>query len=368
VRPRRIDQVVPSFSGRDAIGVHIRHVRALLRELGYASDIWCEGTFPEVRSECRLLGELGPERRAGTWWLYHLSSGSPVADLIGARPEPKMLDYHNITPGELFGPWVPWAVEEAASGRRQLDELLGVAFFAFADSAYNEAELHGRGSLSTRVVPPLFDPEDLATTVDRGLLAWRHEERAMGGADWLFVGRVTPSKAQHDLIKALACCRRFFDPRARLHLVGAPMGDDYPRALRPIAARQGQGSAVRITGPVSDAELAAYYATADVYVSASRHEGFEVPVVEAMHLGVPVVAYRAAAVAETAAGAALLLDDNSAMALATAAHRTLEDSMVRDRLIEAGARRAEEFSLQRSRMRWAAAFDAAVEVGPDGAR
>ena len=368
MRPARIDQVVPSFGGRDAIGVHIMHLRGLLRDLCFESDIWCEGTFPDVRGECRLLSELPARPRADTWWLYHLSSGSPVADLIGARAEPKMLDYHNITPGELFGSWVPWAVAEAAAGRRQLDDLTGASFFAFADSAFNEAELRAMRTMPTRVVAPLFDPAALAAAVDQDLVATRREQRAGGGVDWLFVGRVTPSKAQHDLVKALACYRRFFDPRARLHLVGSAMGEDYPRALRRFAARLGLDAAVHLTGPVSDAELAAYYATADVFVSASEHEGFCVPIVEAMHFGVPVVAYRAGAVPDTAGSGALVLDDKSPMALATAVHRVVDDAVVRDRLVDAGAQRSGEFSLERSRARWAAALDEAIQTGPGSAR
>jgi glycosyltransferase involved in cell wall biosynthesis len=364
VRPARIDQVVPSFGGRDAIGVHVRHLRDLLRDLRFESDIWCEGTFPDVRAECRLLDELPERLRPDTWWLYHLSSGSPVADVIRARAEPKMLDYHNITPGELFGSWVPWAVEEAAVGRRQLDDLIAATFFAFADSAYNDAELHADRSLPTRVVPPLFDPSALGAGVDGDLVARRREQRAGGGADWLFVGRVTPSKAQHDLVKALACYRRFYDGHARLHLVGSAMGEDYPRALRRFAARLGLDGAVHLTGPVTDAQLAAYYTTSDVFVSASEHEGFCVPVVEAMHFEVPVVAYRAGAVPDTAGAGALVLDDKSPMSMATAVHRVLVDASVRSRLVEAGACRAEEFSLARGRARWTVAIEEALQVGP----
>jgi len=360
VRPARIDQVVPSFGGRDAIGVHILHLRGVLRKIGFASDIWCEGTFPDVRRECRLLSEMPARPLKDTWWLYHLSSGSPVAELILARPEPKLLDYHNITPGELFGPWVPWAVEEADAGRRQLQALLDSSVFAFADSAFNESELRVRGGRYTGVVPPLFDAARLLTIADPHLLAERREQRAAGGADWLFVGRVTPSKAQHDLVKALACYRRCFDPRARLHLVGSSMGDEYPRALRRFASQLGLGSAVHVTGAVSDEQLAAYYATADVFVSASEHEGFCVPIVEAMQTGVAVVAYGAGAVPDTAGDGALVIADKSPMAVATAVHRVLSDEALNRRLLEAGARRAAHFSLASSGARWAAATEEAL--------
>ena len=122
MRPVRIDQVVPSFGGRDAIGTHILHLRDLIRDLGFESDIWCKGAFPETRATRKVHRRPTRQDAPRTWWLYHLSSGSPVAELIAERPEPKMVDYHNITPASLFGSWVPWATEEADTGLRQLED------------------------------------------------------------------------------------------------------------------------------------------------------------------------------------------------------------------------------------------------------
>lgn len=350
MKPERIDQVVPSFGGRDAIGVHILHVRDLLRDLGYRSDIWCRGAFPEVRAECRLLDELPARALPGTWWLYHLSNGSPAADVLAARTEPFVVDYHNITPSAFFERWVPWAAASSDEGRRQLIGLASRAFFAVADSGYNETELAAAGYAATVVAPPLFDV--MAARPDPGALAARRAERAAGGADWLFVGRLAPSKAQHDLVKAFAWYRRYQDPQARLHLVGTGLGDAYPRALERFADRLGLAGAVRFPGSVSDGELAAHYATADVFVCASEHEGFCIPVVEAMHAGVPVVAYQAGAVPGTIGAGGLVVADKSPAALATAVGRVLGDEAVRERLVAAGGRRAAQFSLARGRARW----------------
>ena len=365
MRPSRIDQVVPSFGSRDAIGTHVLHLRALIRDLGFESDVWCKGAFPETRAIARYTDDLSESPRPGTWWLYHLSSGSPVAELIAQRPEPKIVDYHNITPGNLFGSWVPWATEEAEIGLRQLATLADASCFAIADSEFNASDLCRAGMPFERtlVVPPLFDPAALRRHVDRDLEAARRAERSTGGADWLFVGRVTPSKAQDDLIKALAIYREVYDPRARLHLVGAPMGDDYPRALERYARRLGLEDAVRLTGSVSDEALAAYYATSDVFVCASEHEGFCVPIVEAMAFGLPVVALGAGAVPGTAGSGALVLADRSPLALAAAAHKVTADSGSRTRLVELGRARADDFSLARGRERWTQAIDAALEAG-----
>jgi glycosyltransferase involved in cell wall biosynthesis len=364
LRPTRIDQVVPSFGGRDAIGTHILLLRDLLRELGYESDVWCKGSFPETRAISKSTDDLSPTPRQGTWWLYHLSSGSPVAEQIAKRPEPKLIDYHNVTPGNLFGSWVPWATEEAEAGRQQLKLLAESSVFCFADSTFNAKELRavGMDERRTVVVPPLFDPAALSSLSDPVLAEQRTAERRAGGGDWLFVGRVTPSKAQEDLIKALACYREAFDPRARLHLVGTWMGEDYPRALERYARRLGLADAVRITGSVSEESLATYYATCDIFVCASEHEGFCIPVLEAMGFGLPVVAFDAGAVAETAGTGALVIEDKSPLALATAVDRVLSKEALRTRLIEMGRARSREMSLENGRRRWADAIETAIEM------
>jgi len=213
------------------------------------------------------------------------------------------------------------------------------------------------------VVPPLFDLARAAVRADPGVLAARARERAGGGADWLFVGRLSPHKAQHDLIKALACYRRCYDPQARLHLVGTSLGTDYPRALERFAQRLGLADALRMPGMVSDEELAAYYRSADVFVCASDHEGFCVPLVEAMHFGVPVVAYGASAVGETVADGGLVLADKAPMTLAAAVHRVVADPDLHSRLAQSGRRRAQDFSLDRGRAALVAAVEAALSVG-----
>ena len=178
----------------------------------------------------------------------------------------------------------------------------------------------------------------------------------------MFVGRISPHKAQQDLIKALACSRQVYDPNARLHLVGTSLGTDYPRALERFASRLGVGGSVRMTGAVPGPVLAAYYQTADVFVCASDHEGFCVPVVEAMAKGVPVVAYDAAAVGETVRSGGLLLDHKSPMVVASAVDRVLSDAALRKRLTGAGRSRADELSMPESGRRLVDAIDQAVVV------
>ncbi len=369
-RPAAIHQVVPSFAGRDAIGTHTLLLRDLFRSLGLASDIYAGGSLPEVSHLARSLDDLPARTMERTWLLFHHSSGSPVADRVLARREPLLVDYHNITPAALIDRWAPWVRDEVEQGRHQLAELAGRAVYAFADSGYNEAELLDVGFRHTAVAAPLFDPS-AAGTGDDPAVAAELRERRQAGAVWLFVGRVSPHKAQHDVVKAFACYREWFDPGATLVLAGTGMGTEYPGALDRFVRRLGIDDAVTITGLVSDAALASYYRGADVFVCASDHEGFCVPLVEAMHHGLPVVAYGATAVPETVGAGGLVLADKAPAVVAAAVHRVLGDPVLRQRLVAAGRRRAADFSPAAGRVRWAAAIEesiatvTAATAGPD---
>jgi glycosyltransferase involved in cell wall biosynthesis len=368
-RPARIDQVLHILAAHDAIGTHVLHMRTALRGAGYLSDIYAGDAHPEVRDQARSLDDLPVGPRRDTWLLFHHSTGSAVAEAVLRRGEPKMLDYHNITPPAYVRRWAPWAREELELGLEQLRALAPVAFFGIAHSRFSEDELHAAGCTRTAVMAPLVDMDRMRAGADApDLAARRRAERAGGGSDWLFVGRIAPHKAQHDLIKAFACYRRLYDPQARLHLIGTSLGTDYRRALERFAERLGLSEAVRLVGMASAAELTTYYRSSDVFVCASDHEGFCVPIVEAMALGVPVVAYGATAVGETVGDGGLVFADKAPMTLATAVHRVVTDAGVRRTLVEAGKRRAQEFSLPAGTARVERAMATALSVATEDAR
>jgi len=359
-RPMRVDQVIPSLASRDAIGVHSLNLRDGLRAVGIDSEIYY-GTFtPDVQHEGRSVTELGRGGRE-RWLLYQASIGSPVYDILSARPEPKLVNYHNITPAALLRDWEPDVAYEAALGRTQLARLAGQSRFAVADSAFNESELHSLGYEVTAVVPLLIDMRSKSDEPDPELAALLADRRARdGGADLLYVGKISPHKAPHDLVKMLEVLRRVYDPAARLHLVGSPLGETYEPALRAFVTELGLDDAVNMAGSVSGARLEAYFRSADVFVSASDHEGFCVPLAEAMGHGMPIVAYGVTAVPETVAGAGLVLPDKSAVPFAAAVGRVLSDERLRSTLAAAGLARAAQFDLGASTSRFVSLVQRAV--------
>ena len=348
-----IHQFLPTFAARDAIGTHALHARRILRGMGLESEIYAEGRPGTSRRQAHSFRTYGrrpqPDR---TWLLYQLSTGSAVADFVRARPEPTLVNYHNVTTASLFAPWEPHVAVECTEGRRQLREMAGEVELGIAVSAYNESELRAAGYRHTAVAPVLVDLDGADVGPDPEVLDRLAGAKRAGGADWVFVGRVAPHKCQHDVVRALAAYRRLYDPEARLHIVGGVGSHAYFTMLERYVAALGLGGAVRLTGSVSAAALKAYYASADAFVCLSEHEGFCVPVVEAMRLSVPVVAYASAAVPETVAGAGVLLEAKNPVMVAAAVARVLEDRPLRDQLVAAGRRRADDFSLANSTRRF----------------
>jgi len=345
--PVRVDQVIPSLAVRDAIGVHTLALSDALRAAGVMSDIFYGDCAPELLKRARPVGSLGRATK-DRWLLYQSSIGSPIFDAFAARTEPKLVNYHNITPAELLQSWEPSVGYEVGLGREQLGRLAPGCRLAIADSSFNEGELIDAGFTTTAVAPLLIDMT-VHAEVDTGRLRRLRAAKADGGPDFLFVGKVSPHKAPHDLVKMLAVYRRLYHPHARLHLVGSPLGRRYGPALEAFIADLGLTEAVSVVGSIQPEDLEAYYRAADVFVCASDHEGFCVPIVEAMAHDLPVVAYGVAAVPETVQDAGLLLNSKEPLGFAAAVHRVMEDEQLRRQFSRAATRRVEAFSLARSR-------------------
>lgn len=351
-----VHQVIPTFAPRSAVGNHTIQVQQALQEIGYRSEIYVADAWREVAHLTTRYRDAPV--RPGGWLLYQASTGSPIADWLVERPERKLLNWHNITPASAFAAWEPHVGVELQAGRRQIAELAPHVELAISDSAFNDAELAGYGYRRRTVVPILLDTATFAKEVDEAVLSRLRGE----GATWLFVGRLAPNKAQEDLIKALSVYRRVYDPHARLRLVGGPSSARYLAALEELRSALQLDDAVELLGDVSDAELGAHYRAADVYVSASDHEGFGVPLLEAMANDVPVIAYASTAVPETVGDGGLCLPTKEPTTLAAAVHRVVSDRALRDGLVAAGRRRLADFDLVASRKRFADAVREVVEA------
>ncbi len=354
-----IHQFLPSLAPRDAQSQHHLHVRAALRSSGYVSEIYAGEAKGELKSEARPFREFDGNRES--WMLYAHAIGSPVADFVRDRPEPLMLYFHNITPSSLFAPWEPSAAIKLGAGRRQLPALVARSRLSMANSEYSEAELIDLGARRTAVVPVMFDTANFASAPDPVMSQELTALASKGVVHLLFVGRLAPNKAQHRLVAAVAALRAGYDIDAQLHLVGGSASDRYERTIRSYVDALGLHNAVSFVGSVSPAVLASYYESSSVFVSASEHEGFCVPILEAWYHDLPVVALATTAVDETLGSAGARLRSNTPTRIAAAVARVVADRSLADTLRSRGRARLDEFSVERSKAKLLSAVRSVVE-------
>lgn len=352
----RVWQVVPTFAANDAIGDHARQVDRLLREAGYDTAIYASVVQPGLTDVSRPISELMDSDNTDAALLLHHSTGSTAADRLLDRPEPLVVDYHNITPADFWAGWEPMVAAELAWGRRQLRALSGRALAALADSAFNAEELVSLGYPRVDVAPIVRN----FGAVDRR----PRSARLRSDPEFLFVGRVSPNKCQHDLVAALALYKAVYQPAARLRLIGPVSSASYRAALGQLAQDLGVGDSVTIDDHgVPEDQLVAAYERATVFVCLSQHEGFCVPLVEAMRHGLPIVALKGSAVTDTVGDGGLLLTSHDPLLVATAWHRLATDATAWTALSAAGLARAAAFELEVTSKSFLAAFERAVD-GP----
>jgi glycosyltransferase involved in cell wall biosynthesis len=266
------------------------------------------------------------------------------------------IDYHNITPAEYFRRWDPGVAEQMVEARQELAALAKSTRLALADSEYNASELRHLGCAGVKVAPLLLNLASYRVRPNRMFTASLSRRKARSGSWWLFVGRAAPNKCQHDVIAAFAVYRRHFDRRARLALIGSPSPLKYRQALQRLAADLEVSDAVEFHGALPFARLLAYYRAADVFVCMSEHEGFCVPIIEAMELGVPVVAFDAAAVGETVGDAGVLVQEKDPAFVAAEVHGLLSDAGARSEAVKRGRTRARDYALASTTPRFLAAL------------
>lgn len=297
-----IHQLLPDIAYGDAISNQARAIRAHLRRLGYQSEIFVKRRESRMATEAVTWEESKPA--ATDALLYHHSIGSELTAFAVAHSGPKCLIYHNITPADFFKNYRPgfsWMLE---TGRAHLPRLAPFFPVSVGDSAFNAAELTACGFQHSGVLPIMIDPERWNLAPDDSIMARLQD----GRTNVLYVGRVAPNKQQDCLIEMFAAYHRL-DPAARLIIAGeARVSDPFSRKIRETIAAHGLEHDVEIAGQIGEAALLAYYRTAHLYWSASAHEGFGAPLVEAMWFDVPVLAMKNSAVPETLGPAGVLYD------------------------------------------------------------
>lgn len=338
----RVVQLLPSLVRGDAIGNDALCMDMVLRQAGYETRIYAD--YPGTGIDGYPVSEAGnlSEIRKQDLLLYHLSIGTRLNKLVAELPCRKIYIYHNITPAHFFAGCNPVMEQKAQKGLYEIGRMRGSADMVLAVSQYNKAHLQSLGyTCPIEVLPILIPWEDYEKAAAADVL----EKYRDGYYNILFTGRIAPNKKQEDLIAAFYEFHNNYCAQSRLILVGNEAGmESYGRELRQYASALGlSGDEVIFTGHVSFEELLGFYQVADVFLSLSEHEGFCVPLAEAMHFSIPIVAYAAAAVGETLGGSGILLDHKEPAYVSRILWELQSHPLLRDRIVTGQNRRRRDF-------------------------
>jgi len=325
----RVHQLLSGAGPVDAVTNQARAYRACFAGWGWGGGDHAVHVDPRAGRDFRPLDALDPA--PDDVLVFHYSAYAPrLADQL-ERPQRKLLVFHNVTPARWFWGVEPLIAVQCAVGREQLPRFARGVDLAAGVSAFNVRELEAAGAVRTALAPILFRPERLGP---------RRAAPPAGDPVVLSVGRVSPHKRPDLVVRAFALYRRERAPGARLVLVGEPVTPGFGAEVRALAARLAPG-AIEHAEHLADAELASRWRAASAFLTLSEHEGFCLPLLEAFHAGVPVVARAAGAVPEVAGDAALLLDapDGAEPDVALAAellHLATTDAELRSALVARG--------------------------------
>jgi glycosyltransferase involved in cell wall biosynthesis len=327
----------------DAVGNDALEMHRILSGQGHTVDLfnshWVKKS-PYTKDVADLPAFLGDDPNAIL--IYHHAVGWAAGmDMLRQTTCKRIVKYHNVTPGRFFAGFPGDQLRVCQEGREQLRELARADCDLYlSDSPYNQSELLDAGAPPERcaVVPPFHHIDRLdALKPDSDVLRRMRD----GKTNLLFVGRRAPNKGHRFLIDAFAAYHEHYDSNSRLLLVGKEDRHliGYSNLLREQASRLGLFGHVHFIDAVSESELRGYFETASAFLVASEHEGFCVPVVEAMALKVPIVAYGTTAVPHTVGDAGLVWEEPDPFLLAQSIDTVVRDSAIRRRLTERGWRR-----------------------------
>lgn len=301
----RIIQLLPTISFGDAIGNDTLAIMDILVEMGMQTAIYAENIDQRIKSKRIFHYEDMPLLNKEDILIFHMSTGTQLVYLIEKLHCRKIMIYHNITPPDFFRLYNNVAVNLSRNGIEQMKYLADMFDYCIADSEYNKQELVSYGYRCPICVIPIIIPfKEYYQKPNRKILKNYNDDKI----NLMFLGRISPNKKQEDIIATFYYYKRYYNSNARLFLVGSWQGmERYYNRLQRYIAQLGIGD-VYFTGHVKFDEILAYYRLADMFICMSEHEGFCVPLIEAMFFKTPILAYSSSAIPYTMDGAGILLN------------------------------------------------------------
>lgn len=336
----RIFQIVSSLNYGDAVGNDVMTIQKFLREKGYKTGIFTNHVHRKIpRGTAFSIGKM-PKLRKNDIILYHFASEDPLTQVIKEAPCKVILRYHNVTPPRFFKGFDINAEHNTKKGLRQIKELAPYIDYGIVVSEFNKSNLREMGyTCPIDVAPILIQFDDYKKEPNQDVI----DEYNDGKTNIVFVGRMAPNKKVEDVISSFAEYKKTYDKDARLFLVGNfNENDKYYQFLLKHIKKLGVQDVI-FPGHIPFDEILAYYSIADIFLCMSEHEGFCVPLVEAMFFNVPIIAYDSCAVPNTLDGTGVLIKDKNWDEIAAQMNKIISDDAYRSDLLDGEKKRLQEF-------------------------
>lgn len=343
----RIVQLVPSLTYGDAVGNDVLALYYLLKEFDAETKVYVQivDTKRIDESIYAYLDEL-PMLAKDDVIFYHMASGSPeMIHAIQQQHCRRYVIYHNITPPEFFERYCESAVIATQQALTDLEQLRTIVSGCLADSEFNKNDLLKQSyNVPIAVLPIVVPFDDYAAEPSEEVLSQYTND---GYINILFVGRIAPNKKQEDIIKAFCYYKKYVNSKSRLFLVGNWKGQDayFDRLQRYTSALEVED--VLFLGHISFREILAYYHLADVFLCMSEHEGFCVPLLEAMYFNIPILAYNSTAIPYTLGQSGLIFSNKEPAKVAYLIDQVVKDEELRKDMLEKQKQRLVYFSYEK---------------------
>lgn len=331
-------QVLPTIISGDGVSQNAIEIDSLLREAGFNTRIYADNIYFSCLRRNIFSFEKFPKTSKADIIIYHLSIGSTITDQLMNAEGKLIICYHNITPSHWFAEYDKVMEAQCEAGRQDMLVLVKKAAFCLADSEFNAKELQEiKCKCPVKVLPILINFGKFDRIQNRRDFCDQNNHKI------LFTGRIVPNKKIEDIIRLFSVFQKLYEREAELYLVGSYENDSkyYRKLIKYIDMLEVKN--IKFFGHVSDHQLNMLYSQANIYLSLSEHEGFCIPLLEAMHFCIPVLAYDSGAVSETMRGAGVLLNTKEPLIVAGIIGRIFRDSRLRKKIIDEQLIRLEEF-------------------------
>jgi len=327
---KAIHQFLTGFSRGDAISDYAIEIQKILKSHGYNSEIFCEYLDPGYKNKGYRFAKYFDFKSEDDLIIFHYSMGSYIVPFVYEEAKRIILIYHNISPHYYFRNINLNVYKECLLGREWLSLFVNRVENVIADSEYNKKELEDFGFKNVKVLPIKINFNKFDEEVSLALI----NKYRGGRINWIYIGRIAPHKKVEDVIRTFYLYQRYFCNRSGLFLVGIYKGfERYYYSLIRMTEELGIRDVI-FTSHASTRILSSLLKASDIFIILSEHEGFCVPLLEAMYCGVPVIASAAGAIPYTLKDAGVIVKERNYLAIAALINEILNNRDLRDKIIK----------------------------------